>query len=140
MQDIVQAIAGKLGIGESTVGSAVTVILQLVQEHADSGPAAALIAKLPGAQALLDSAGAPAEASDGGQGGGLGGLMGSVAGALGGQMGGLGALAQLQDAGLDSDQVGPLVGQFLDFAKEHAGDDLVNQVSGSIPGLQDLVG
>lgn len=137
MQDIVQAIAGKLGIDESTAGSAVTVILQLIQQHADAGPAASLIAKLPGAQALLDGTGGAAEPSSGG----LGGLMGSVAGALGGELGsGVGAFAQLQEAGLNSDQVGPLVGQFLDLAKEHAGGDLANQVMSSIPGLQDIVG
>ena len=54
----------------------------------------------------------------------------------GGLMGGpLAAISKLQAAGLNMDQIKVLGTETLAYAKEVAGDDLVKQVAGSIPGL-----
>ncbi len=91
---------------------------------------AELFAKLPGADALV--------AKHGGDGASSGGLLGMLAG---GMMGGpLAAVTKLIAAGCvhgpDQAQLGTIT---LDYAKAKAGEDLVKQVAGSIPGLSGYV-
>ena len=58
----------------------------------------------------------------------------------GGMMGGpLAAVTKLSAAGLSMDQIKQLGTITLDYAKAKAGDDLVKQVAGSIPGLSGYV-
>jgi hypothetical protein len=58
----------------------------------------------------------------------------------GGLMGGpLAAVSKLQAAGLDMGQIKTLGVETLSYAKEKAGEDLVRQVAGSIPGLGSYV-
>ena len=129
MEDLVRLASAKLGVGEDTVRSALGVILNLIKQHAEGSDAEALLAKLPGAEALL------------GSGGGGGGLLGGLGAAIGGGLGdALGAAGALNESGLESGQMGDLVGLFSDYAKEQAGDDLAQRVMGSLPGLDGLMG
>ena len=52
----------------------------------------------------------------------------------------LGAIGQLSETGLDTSQLGSLMGMFKDHVGEAAGSDVAEQALGSIPGLDQLFG
>ena len=138
MDQLISRVVSQLGIDQDLASKAIGAILKLLQDQGDSGAVGTLLAKLPGAQDLLASAGGGGESSGGG--GLLGGLTGAVGGALGGGGGGLlGSLGALAESGVDMDQVKSIAPMFMDFAKEHAGDELVDQAVGSVPGLSELL-
>ncbi len=125
MQDLIAQVAGKLGVDEVLAEKVIGIILSLVQNQGDQSKVAALFEKLPGAAEL-----AAAHGGDGAKGGGLMGMLG------GGMMGGpLAAVAKLQSAGLNMDQIKTVGTEVLGYAKQEAGEDLVRDVAGSIPGL-----
>ncbi|MGI9462311.1 MAG: DUF2267 domain-containing protein, partial [Aestuariivirgaceae bacterium] len=100
-------------------------LLSLVRSHGDQNKVGELFDKIPGADDLADRYG-----SEEGRSGGLFGMLG------GGLMGApLAALAKLQSAGLDMPQIKLLGKTVLDHARENAGEDLVRDVTASIPGL-----
>lgn len=122
MQDLIAQIAQKLGVAPDKAEQAVGIMLSLVRSQGDNDKVAALFEKLPGAAELADRHGS----------GGGGGLMGM----LGGPMA---ALGQFNSAGLSLDQVKSVGTSVLDHARAEAGDDLVRDVTDSIPGLSSFV-
>ena len=58
---------------------------------------------------------------------------------MGGGMGAMAALNELTNAGLDMDGVQSVVKELVSYAKEKAGDDVVNEVVSQIPGLSQIV-
>jgi len=73
-----------------------------------------------------------------GMGGGLKGLMGVSAGAMGG--GGLMALgAELMGLGLGMEQIQTVGKEVFAYAREAAGDQVVGEISASIPGLSQFI-
>jgi hypothetical protein len=78
-----------------------------------------LLAKLPGAEALIEEA-----ASEGG-----GGLMGGV----------MGAGLRMMSAGLSMDQAQSVGRTVLAYAREKAGDKVIGEVGAAIPGLSQFV-
>ncbi len=131
MQDLIINIASKMGIDETLAQKAVSIVLSLVQSQGDDGLVGQLFDKIPGAEALATAGTSAIENGDGG-----GGLMGKLGGMLGGGAGDImAAVAQLKSDGLDPSQIKEVGGQVLDFAKEKGGDDLVDQITSSIPGL-----
>lgn len=135
MDQFIEMAAGKLGVDAGIVQKALGIVLNLIKDNADGSDFQSLLGSLPGAAALLDQ-------GDGDSGG--GGLLGAAAGALGGMMGGggasLGALAQLNETGLDGGQVGSLLELFKGYATEQGGSDLVGRLVASVPGLDQLAG
>ena len=132
MQDFIQDVAGKLGVGTDAVSSAPGGLLGLIQDNADKGDVSAMPGKLPGAADLLKA----------GSGGGLlGGLGGAIGGALGGGAGqALGAVEALTKGGLSTDQLGSLLGMLKQYVQPLLGGDLVKRLLGSVPGLDSLLG
>ena len=126
MQELIAAVAGKLGVDMQTAEKAVGIMLSLVKSNGDTDKVAALFVEMPGADELAQSYAKPA-----GKGG--SGLLGKLAGgAMGGQ---LAAVGRLQAAGLDMEQMKTLGHEVLGHAKACAGEDLVREVTGSMPGL-----
>ena len=71
-------------------------------------------------------------------GGGLKGLMGVAGGAMGG--GGLMALgSELLSLGLGMEQIQTLGKEVFAYAREKAGDQVVGEISASIPGLSQFI-
>ena len=135
MQDFIKMAAGQLGVGEDSVQNATGGLLGLLKDQADNGDVQELFSKLPGAEALAGGAG-----SDGG-GGLLGGLAGGLGGALGGKLGDVaGMLGALQGSGLNSDQLGSLVSMLVDYARQNAGDGLVEKLLSQVPALKGMLG
>ena len=133
IEQLVTRIAATAGIDPAIAEKAVGMLLGFIQQQGDDGAVAQMIQQIPGAAGLVAQYnGAETQASGGG-------LLGSVMGAVGGMMGGgAGDLMQLGQGlmaeGLDMGQIQQVAGETLSFAKEHAGEDTVNQVVESVPG------
>jgi hypothetical protein len=120
MQDLIARIAAKTGIAPETAEKGVGIMLALVKTQGHQARMAELFGRLPGADALV--------ARHGG-----GGFMAKLGG---GAMGGpLAAVAQLASAGIGMDHMKVLGAETIAWAKSKAGDDLVRQVAGAIPGV-----
>jgi hypothetical protein len=129
MQELIARIVDSTGLDALRAEKALGILLSLVRTQGNQQKVAELFSRLPGAAALADRYG-----RDGSRGGGLLGMLG------GGLMGGpLAAVSKLQAAGLDMGQIKTLGVETLSYAKEKAGEDLVRQVAGSIPGLGSYV-
>ncbi|MGI9415056.1 MAG: DUF2267 domain-containing protein [Hyphomicrobiales bacterium] len=124
MDAVISRIVDEVGINRDLASKAVGIMLGLVKADGDKDLVHELMLALPGAEQLAD-----AESG--------GGLLGSFGGAFGG--GSMIALGKLTGAGLNTDQIRSIAEIVFDHAKEHAGETLVNNVVGSIPGLGSYV-
>ena len=125
MDELTGKVADNLNIDHDKAERAVGIMLSLVQSHGDQNKVGELFDKIPGAGELAAQYG-----SEEGRSGGLFGMLG------GGLMGApLAALAKLQSTGLSMEQIKLLGKTVLGYAKDNAGEDLVREVTASIPGL-----
>ncbi|MER9254522.1 hypothetical protein NKI59_22415 [Mesorhizobium sp. M0598] len=118
MEEFLSRIATGAGIGPALAEKAVGLMLGFLQRHAADGPVARMIEAIPGASKLV----AKYHGDDPDDGGGLIGL---------GQ--------QLMSEGLSILNIAALANETIAFAKEHAGDELVDEVLNSVPGLPQFV-
>jgi hypothetical protein len=129
MQELIARIVDQTGLDAARAEKGLGILLSLVRTQGNQQKVGELFSRLPGAAELADRYG-----RDRSRGGGLLGMLG------GGLMGGpLAAVSKLQAAGLDMAQIKTLGVETLTYAKERAGEDLVRQVAGSIPGLGSYV-
>ena len=132
MNEIVDRVAKTVGIDEELAEKVVKIILELVRDYGPEDKVAQMFAKLPGADGILDSL----EKTD--TGGGMLGGLGNLGG-LGGAMGAMGALNKMTDAGLSMSQVQAVGSEVLAYSRENAGEELVGEVVGAIPGLEQFL-
>ena len=131
MNEIVTQIADRVGIAPDVAEKALGMMLGFLQREAADGPVAEMIEKIPGATELV------AQFNGEGSGGG-GGLLGGLMSALGG--GGIMGLGQqLMSEGLGMSEITSLAKETIAIAKEHAGEEVVDQVVASVPGLSQFV-
>jgi hypothetical protein len=123
MDELIQRVTTATGLDGARAETAVGIILSLIRKEGDGEKVDELFARLPGADALA------AKHQDAKSGGGLLGLFGGVVG------GPLAAVGKLQAAGLSMDEINALGRELLGYAREKAGEPLVNEVAASIPGL-----
>jgi hypothetical protein len=134
MDQIVSAIAQKLGIPEAVVRSGLTVVLNFLKQKAGGSEFGALLNMIPGASDLAN-----APVPDAGGGNVFANLIGSVSSMFGGQTADIGkTVASLENAGLKTEQIAPFLQTFVGEAKKIAGEDTVNNVLASVPGLANL--
>ena len=126
MEELIGRITGKVGIDEETARSAVRIILSFLYREGDSDKVTELAGKIPGAADYID----PTDDDGASTLGGFGGLMGG---------GAMAVLGELQALGLGMGQIQSVTQETVDFARERAGADLVNDVVASIPGLSQFV-
>ena len=126
MQDLINTITSKFGIDADAAKSGVGTLLSVIKKEGDSGPVSDLFDKMPGANEM-------AKEGDGDGGGILGGIKGALG--MGGGAAGLAGLA----AKLGPDKLKGLASTFVDYAKKVAGEDTVNKVIGSVPGLKSIL-
>jgi hypothetical protein len=125
MQDLIEKIMRASGLDAPRAEKAVGILLNLVKTQGDQAKMPKLFSKLAGATEIV--------AKHGGDGAGGGGFMGMLAGGL---MGGpLAMVAKLHSAGLSTDQIKIVSTLTMNHAKKMAGDTLVRQAAGNIPGL-----
>ncbi len=128
MNELVTQISEKVGIDPALAEKAVGLMLNFLQTEGDSEAVSRMIAAIPGGADLVSGA-------TGGGGGLLGGIM-SALGAGGGVM----ALGQqLMSQGLGMGEITSLAKETIATAKQYAGDEVVDQVVASVPGLSQFV-
>jgi len=122
MEELIERLVDRCGVDRATGEKSVAIILDFLRKEGPPDKVQALLEKMPGAEAL-------AATSDQGQG--SGGMFG-----MGGIMG---AANRLMAAGLGMGQVQSVTREVVAFAREKAGEDLVGEVVGAIPGLGQFV-
>lgn len=159
MQDFINMAVKQLGVSEGQAKSATGGLLNLVQQNASGADFSKLLGNLPGAQDLMKQA--TGGGGGGGGGGGLGGALGGLLGGSKGGGGGLGNLASmaagalgkdsgsgqvanilgmLSSSGISADKAGGFVKMFADYLSGNGGGDVVKQLLGNVPQLQQLLG
>ena len=137
MDQLVQLLASKLGIEESVAKSAVTKVLEFLKDKLDDDVFTSLLGKLPGAEQLVAAAGDSGGAAEGGM---LGGLAKMASSALGSNAGdGVQLAGQLSEAGLATDQVPAFLTQVVEFVKENVSEEMLQQLTDSIPALRQFM-
>jgi hypothetical protein len=126
MEELISRIVSNVGIDEATAHQAVRIILSFLYQQGDREKVTALAGKIPGASEYIE----PSEDDSAASLGGLGGLMGG---------GAMEVLGKLQAIGLGMGQIQGVTKETVDFAREKAGADVVNDIVGSIPGLGQFV-
>jgi hypothetical protein len=109
------------GIDRATAEKAVGIILDFLVKEGPADKVQPLLAKLPGAEALMQKAA--------GESGGLGGMMGGV----------MGAGMKMMSAGLSMGQVQSVTKAVIGYSREKIGEDAVGEIVAAIPGLAQFV-
>ena len=121
MDELIGRLVADTGIDRPTAEKAVGIILDFLVKEGPADKVQALLAKLPGAEALMQKTA--------GESGGLGGLMGGV----------MGAGMRMMSAGLSMGQVQGVTRAVIAYAREQAGEEAVGDIVGAIPGLGQFV-
>jgi hypothetical protein len=109
------------GIDRAAAEKAVGIILDFLVKEGPADKVQPLLAKLPGAEALMQKAA--------GESAGLGGLMGGV----------MGAGMKMMSAGLSMGQVQSVTKAVIAYSREKVGEDAVGEIVAAIPGLAQFV-
>lgn len=117
MEELIERLVANVGIDRAVAEKAVVIVLDFLAKEGPADKVQALIAQLPGAAALMQST--PVES--GGLFGGMGGIMG--------------AGSRMMAAGLSMNEVKAVTHEIISAAREKAGEDVVGEIVGAVPGL-----
>jgi len=120
MNELIGRLVANTGIDQATAEKAVGIILQFLVKEGPADKVQALLAELPGAEALIRSA--PPDEGGGMFGGGV-----------------LAAGTRMMATGLSMGQVQAVTRETIAYAREKAGEDAVGEIVGAIPGLGQFV-
>ncbi len=124
MDELIARLVADVGIDRATAEKAVGIIFNFLVKEGPADKVQPLLAKIPGAEAVMQRAASESDA---------GGMM---AGAMGGVMG---AGMRMMSAGLSMGQVQSITRAVIAFAREKAGEDAVGEIVAAIPGLAQFV-
>jgi len=131
VNEVIDQIATKAGIAPDLAEKAVGMILGFLQREAPEGPVTKMIESFPGATDLV--------AQYGGDASGGGGLLGGLLSAVGAGGGIMGLGQQLMSTGLGMGDITSLAKETVATARQYAGNDVVDQVVNSVPGLSQFI-
>jgi hypothetical protein len=117
MDELIERLVSDVGVERPAAETAIGIILDFLAKEGPADKMQLLLAKLPGAEALMQKAA--------NQGGGMGGVMGAGMG--------------MMSAGLSMGQVQDVTREFIAFARQKVGEDAVGEIVGAIPGLSQFV-
>ena len=126
MQDLVTRMVENLGIDASIAEKAIGIILNMLKQNGAEDKVGPILAAMPGAEELIANADDTGESSGGG-------LMSAVGGIIGGGI--METVGQLQGLGLDIPQSQSVGKELIEYAREIAGADTVNDALKDIPGI-----
>jgi hypothetical protein len=129
VDEIIKVISERLGISTPVVREAIKVLLEFTRKRIAVAQFEEIMAKIPGASALLAEISNVTPAGSGGLLSSLGSSVGDAAKVFSG----------LQSAGLQSAQIGPFVQAFLEKSREIAGPEIVDQFIKQVPMLKAFV-
>ena len=118
MEELIARLVADVGIDRAAAEKAVGIIFDFLAKEGPADKVQPLLAKLPGAEALMQQA-----ESDGD------GPMGGV----------MGAGMRMMSAGLSMGQVQSVTRAVIAYAREKAGEDAVGEIVAAIPGLAQFV-
>jgi uncharacterized protein VcgC/VcgE DUF2780 len=118
MDELIGRLVSDVGVDKAAAETAVGIILDFLSKEGPADKMQLLLAKLPGAEALMQKAA-------GAGGSGMGGVMG--------------AGMSMMSAGLSMGQVQGVTRAFIAFAREKVGEDAVGEIVAAIPGLSQFV-
>jgi hypothetical protein len=125
MDELIARLTDAVGVDAETARKAVSIILGFLREQGPTEKVDELIGKIGGAGAAIE------ETSSGG------GFAGGLVGMMGG--GAMVVLGKLQAAGLGMGEIQGVTKETVAFAREKGGEDLVDEIIGSIPGLGQFI-
>jgi len=131
VNEVIDQIATKAGIAPDLAEKAVGMILSFLQREAPDGPVTKMIESFPGATDLV--------AQYGGDQAGGGGLLGGLLNAVGAGGGVMGLGQQLMSSGLSMGDISSLAKETVATARQYAGNEVVDEVVNSVPGLSQFV-
>jgi hypothetical protein len=118
MDELIGRLVADVGVDRAAAETAVGIVFDFLAKEGPADKMRVLLAKLPGAELLMQKA-----ASE--SGGGMGGVMG--------------AGMRMMAAGLSMDRVQGITRQFIACAREKVGEDEVGEIVGAMPGLAQFV-
>jgi hypothetical protein len=124
MEELIARLTADVGIDRAAAEKAVGIIFDFLAKEGPADKVQPLLAKLPGAEAMMQQA-----ASEGSG-------DGPMAGAMGGVMG---AGMRMMAAGLSMGQMQSVTREVIAYAREKAGEDAVGEIVAAIPGLAQFV-
>jgi hypothetical protein len=121
MDELVDRLVANVGIPRTTAEQSIGIILDFLKKEGPPDKVQALLDRLPGAEAYVQSA--------------------EVAGDPGGMFmsGIMGAGTRMMSAGLSMDQVQLVTRETIGYVREKAGEDAIAEIVGAIPGLGQFV-
>lgn len=122
MDELVDQVAGNVGIDRPVAERAVGIILDFLASEGPADTVQALLGRLPGAAEAVASARAE---GGGGLFAGAGGIMGVG--------------SRLMSAGLDMGEIQGVTRELIAYARDKAGDRDVNAIVEAIPGLRQFI-
>ena len=123
MDELIARLVADVGIDRATAEKAVGIIFQFLLKEGPAEKVQPLLAKLPGAEAVMQRA---ANESSGD----------AMAGAMGGVMG---TGMRMMSAGLSMGQVQSVTRAVIAYTREKAGEDAIGEIVAAIPGLSQFV-
>jgi hypothetical protein len=120
MDELVARLVANVGVDRVAAEKSVGIILDFLRKEGPPDKVQALIDRLPGAEALLQTQ------QDAG-----GGMF-----AMGGIMG---AGTKMMAAGLSMGQVQGVTKEVIAYSREKAGEDAIGEIVGAIPGLSQFI-
>ena len=122
MDELVDQVVGSVGTARTAAERAVGIILDFLATEGPADTVKAMLERMPGA----GEAAAVAHAEGGG-------------GLLGGMGGIMGVGSRLMSAGLGMSEIQGVARVLIAYARDKAGDDDVNAIVDSIPGLSQFI-
>jgi hypothetical protein len=124
MDELIARLVADVGIDRASAEKAVGIILEFLVKEGPADKVQPLLAKLPGAEAVMQKAASESVSGD------------MMAGAMGGVMG---AGMRMMSAGLSMGQVQSVTRAVIAYTREKAGEDAVGEIVTAIPGLAQFV-
>ena len=123
MDELIARLVAKVGVDRNAAEKAVGIIFEFLRKEGPPDKVKVLMDRLPGAEAYMQAQ----EGLDSSGGGmfAMGGLMG--------------AGTKMIAAGMSMGQVQGVTKEVIAYAREKAGDDVIGEVVGAIPGLSQFI-
>ena len=118
MDELIERLVANVGVPRTAAEQSIGIILDFLKKEGPADKVQALLDKLPGAEAALQSAQA---------GGGM--FMSGV----------MGAGMRMMSAGLSMEQVQAVTRETIAYVREKAGEDAVGEIVSAVPGLGQFI-
>ncbi len=119
MDELIARLVANVGVDRGAAEKAVGIIFDFLRKEGPPDKVQALMDRLPGAEKLMKSQ----------EGGGGFAIMGGL----------MGAGTKMMAAGLSMGQVQGVTREVIAYAREQAGDDVIGEIVGAIPGLSQFI-